>query len=458
MLTCDKIYQNNNTAKGREDCITDPWRIPGFVLRVIESLNRAGFDAYLVGGAVRDKLLGRPVADWDIATSATGDEINQIFRDVKHFSLKHETVTLVHEGSHYEVTNIGANDPSERTIKGDLGHRDFTINAMAYDPSGQIIIDPYNGKQDLKQRILRAVRNPFERFREDPLRLIRAVRISAELGFRIEKNTMEAVTGMASLLKLAAAERTRDELLKILLIERPSLGFNLLRKSGLLGAFLPELAEGIHKKQNRHHRHTVFRHIMETVDKTEQDPVLRLAALFHDIAKPRVRTKIKGDFTFYGHAEKSAEMAAEIMERLRFSNDMIRKVTNLVAHHMVEYNSQWSDGAVRRLIRRFQPDPVETLLSFRRADLLAHGSDNKDLEPLSELEERIGALKKHTPITCASDLALDGKKVMEILGIPPGPAVGKALDFLLEKVIDSPELNNEDALIKLLSGEDVQDS
>jgi len=458
MSTRDKTHlKRTDATEGRPYNFVYSWNIPGFVLHVIERLNRAGFAAYLVGGAVRDKLLGRPVTDWDIATSATGEEMKLIFHDVRHFSLKHETITLVHEGTHYEVTTLGANNPSERNIKGDLGHRDFTINAMAYDPSEQIFIDPYKGKQDLKNRILRAVRDPLERFREDPLRLIRAIRISAELGFRIEKNTMEAVTGMASQLKLAAAERVRDEMMKILLIERPSKGFDLLRKSGLLEAFLPELTEGINRKQNRRHKHTVFRHIMETVDRTEQDPVLRLAALFHDIAKPRTRKKNKGDFTFYGHAEKSAEMAAGIMERLRFSNEMIRRVTNLVAHHMVEYNSQWSDGAVRRLIRRFQPDPVETLLSFRRADLLAHGTADKDLDLLSELEERIDAIQKKPPITCARDLALDGEKVMEILGIPPGPGVGRALDFLLEKVTDHPELNNEDALIKLLSVEYTHD-
>lgn len=431
--------------------IIDPGSVPGFVRHVIERLNRAGFGAYLVGGAVRDTMMGRPVADWDIATSATVDETGRIFHDIRHFSLKHETVTLVYEGANYEVTTIGgAYDPSERTIKGDLGHRDFTINAMAYDPSGQVIIDPYNGRQDIKKRVIRAVRNPSERFGEDPLRLIRAVRISAELDFRIEKDTMEAVTRMAPKLKLAACERIRDEMMKILLVGRPSSGINLLKRSGLLEAFLPELLEGLLKRQNRYHRHTVFRHILETVDRTEQDPVLRLAALFHDIAKPRVRKKIKGEFRFYGHAEKSAEMTAEIMGRLRFSNEMIRKVTNLVANHMIEYDSRWSDGAVRRFIRRFRPDPVETLLSFRRADLLAHGTVGKDLGLLSELGERIGTLMKKPHATCVRDLALDGKRVMEILGLSPGPEVGKAIDFLLEKVTDRPELNSKDALTRLL--------
>ena len=427
-----------------------PAVIPAFVLSAMKRLDGAGFNAYLVGGAVRDVLLDRPVADWDIATSASNEEIIRIFRDVRHFSLKHETVTLVHNGSHYELTTIRGNGLSDRTIREDLGHRDFTINAMAYDPAGHAVIDPYDGKEDLKKRIIRAVKDPFERFREDPLRLIRAVRISIELGFRIDAGTMEAIIKMAPEFKLAAGERIREELIKILLVNRPSSGFNLIRRSGLMEAFLPELMEGFLIRQNHWHSYTVFRHIMETIDRVDPDPVLRLAALFHDIAKPRVRRKIDGEFRFYGHAEESALLATNIMERLKFSNEMRRRVTNLIIHHMVEYDSNWSDGAVRRLIRRFQPDPVELLLTFRRADILAHGTSDKELDLLSELDKRIGALRQKPHVIHARDLALDGKKVMEILGLPPGPEVGKALDFLLEQVIDRPDINTEDALIKLL--------
>jgi tRNA nucleotidyltransferase (CCA-adding enzyme) len=424
--------------------------LPDFVLSIIRRLNNAGFSAYLVGGAVRDILLGRPVVDWDIATSASNNEISLLFNDVRHFSLKHETLILVHKGIHYEVTTIKGNEFTDRTIEEDLGHRDFTINAMAYDPAKQVTIDPYHGNQDLKKKVIRAVRDPFERFNEDSLRLIRAIRISVELGFTVDDSTMEAITMMSPQLNLSANERIRDELMKILLVKKPSAGFRLLRKSGLLEAFLPELLEGLSKRQNHHHSYTIFRHIMETVDRVELDPVLRLAALFHDIAKPRVRQKVNGEFRFYGHAEKSALLASGIMERLRFSNEIIRKVTNLITNHMVEYGSHWSDGAVRRLIRRFMPDPIELLMSFRRADLLAHGTTGSDLYLLSELENRISALRQDPHIIHTRDLALDGEKVMEILELAPGHEVGKALDFLLENVTDHPELNNEDALIKLL--------
>ena len=438
------------TEKISSGYAVDPHCIPGFVLHVIERLNNAGFNAYLVGGAVRDILSGRPVADWDIATSASNVEISVLFHDVRNFTLKHETVTLVWQGTHYEVTSTRGADRPGISIEEDLGHRDFTINAMAYDPSKGVILDPYNGRQDLKKRIIRAVADPCERFNEDPLRLLRAVRIAVELGFRIEGATMKAIHDMSAQLTLSAQERIRDELMKILLVQRPSSGLKLLKRFGLLEQILPELMEGVLKRQNRHHRYTIFRHTLETVDMVEPDPVLRLAALFHDIAKPRVRKKINDGFRFHGHAEESALLACEIMERLRFSKELIRKTANIVNHHMVEYKSHWSNGAIRRLIRRFEPDPIDCLLSFRRADLLAHGVAGDDLVLLSELEGRINALRNEPIISHVRDLALDGEKVMEILGLSPGPEVGKALDFLMEKVIDQPELNTEEALKSLL--------
>jgi tRNA nucleotidyltransferase (CCA-adding enzyme) len=422
--------------------------IPAFVLSIIHRLHKAGFKAYPVGGAVRDSLLNRPVSDWDIVTSASNDEISRAFNDVRHFSLKHETVTLVHEKSHYEVTSIRGGNKS--TIEDDLGHRDFTVNAMAWDMAKEALIDPCDGEKDLKDRIIRATGKPAERFTEDPLRLIRAVRISVELGFQIEDRTWDVITRMAPDLTLSAPERIREELMKILLVPRPSTGFRLLARSGLLAAFLPELMEGLLMRQNHWHRHTVFKHIMETVDHVNPDPGLRVAALFHDIAKPRVRTKAGGEFKFHGHAEASALLAVAIMERLRFSNEMIREAANLIRHHMVEYDGGWSDGAVRRLIRRFAPDSIERLLAFRRADLLAHGTADKELEQLPELEQRVRTLAEDRQIGHARDLALNGQSIMEILGIGPGPEVGKAQHFLMEKVTDHPELNTEEALTRLL--------
>lgn len=474
----------------------DPQRIPAFGLIIIRRLCDAGFEAYLVGGAVRDSLLSRPVVDWDITTSASNEEIKHVFHDIRHFSLKHETVTLVHNKSHYEVTTMTAGDLQTGSIEDDLGHRDFTVNAMAYDPLEGFLIDPNKGTLDLENRIIRAVGSPVARFTEDPLRLIRAIRISVELRFKIESSTWEHLVAMAPSLTLAASERIRDELMKILLTRQPSTGFRLLARSGLLAAFLPELMECYLKRQNHWHKYTIFRHIIETVDRVEPDPVLRLAALFHDIAKPGVRAKVRGEFRFHGHADASARLAGEIMQRLKFSREMTRETTNLIEHHMVEYDGHWSDGAIRRLIRRFDPDPIGRLLSFRRADLLAHGTvneatsrkrlgvkrnsaeatppslfkqrrgrfdnslggkspgilakANEDLNLLTELEERVCGLIETPQVGHIRDLALDGQKVMDILGIPPGPDVGKVLNFLMEKVTDRPELNTKEALEKLL--------
>lgn len=423
--------------------------MPEFVTAVIKRLHNNGFKAYVVGGAIRDMFLGRPATDWDVATSASVKQIKDLFNDITSFSLKHETVTLVHSGSHYEITTI-RDSTTECAIEKDLGHRDFSINAMAYDVGSRLVLDPNRGREDIIKKTIRAVGDPEERFMEDPIRLLRAVRFAVELGFRIEKRTMETIRRMSDHLASSARERIRDELMKILMIERPSNGFRILRRSGLLARIIPELLEGYMKRQNIHHHYSIYRHIMETIDRVEPDPVMRLTALLHDIAKPRVRQRIKGRFRFFRHAEESALLAGEIMERLRLSNEVIREVTNLIEFHMINYNRNWSDGVVRRLIRRAGPDNMDDLIKFRKADLSAHGPGNRGIALLSELEKRVEIIRKGSMANQIPDLAIDGDKVMYILGISPGPDVGRILKILLEKVTDQPELNTEDALTVIL--------
>jgi len=424
--------------------------MPEFVMTVIERLHDAGFQAYMVGGAVRDFCLKNPATDWDVATSATPDQIRAVFHDTGYYSLKHETVTLVNAGQSYEVTTFRGSAGPVRTIKEDLWHRDFTINAMAYDVHKKEILDPHGGREDILRKLVRAVDNPEDRFLEDPLRLVRAIRIAVELGFRIEQRTMETISLLAGKLAFMAQERIRDELMKILLSPRPSKGLNLMRRTDLLNHFLPELLEGYLKRQNRYHCYTIYRHIMETVDQTEPEPVLRLTALLHDIAKPRVRKKVNGAFRFFGHEEESARQAKEIMERLRFSKEMIGAVTRLIELHMIGYDKGWSDGAVRRLIRRAGPENIDLLLSFRRADLLAHGLIDHKMDLLSELEKRVGELSARPIVRSSRDLAIDGNRVMEILDLVPGADVGRVLNELMEKVTDHPELNTEEGLVALL--------
>jgi len=389
------------------------------------------------------------VTDWDITTSAPPEAIKSLFQDIRSFSLKHETVTLVKRGEHYEVTCFRGSDGQGKTLEEDLSHRDFTINAMAYDAREKRIIDPYGGRKDISRKLIRAVVNPEKRFQEDPLRLMRAVRIATEVGFKIEPKTSRAISRMAKRLGEVAKERIRDEAVKILLSERPSKGLDLLQESRLLPTVLPELLEGYRKKQNKD---TIYRHILKTLDRVEPDPVLSLTALFHDIAKPRHREKMKGVFRFPGHEAASARMAQDAMERLKFSKVMIRQVANLVRHHVpvTNFDSRWSDETLRRLIRRLGPENTGDFFLFSRADVLAHGKRQERLRNLSDLETRAYRMMKRALPMETGQLAIDGTRVMEIFGLSPGPKVGKILDYLMERVTDQPEMNTIDRLIALL--------
>ena len=426
--------------------------IPEFIMSVVKRLHAFGHQAYIVGGAVRDHCLHRKVTDWDVATSARPEEIKSIFREIKSFSLRHDTVTLVHSARHYEVTTFKGSKNIGHTVEEDLGHRDFTINAMAYNRAKGAILDPYGGREDISRRLVRAVGDPKERFREDPVRLLRAIRLATELGFTIEQKTLETISIMAEELDSVARERIREELLRILVSKKPSIGFNFMLKTGLLKHLLPELLEGYRKRQDGSHRFTIYKHIMETIDQAEREPVLRLIALLHDIAKPRVREKTGEEFRFPGHEKASARLAKEIMVRLKFSNEMIGKVINLVAHHMstAGYHAGWSDGAVRRLIRRVGSENIEYLLSFCTADILAHGLNDEKMDIFLELNERVEVLSKKSLAVEIRDLAVDGHRVMEILDLSQGPEVGKVLEGLLEKITDHPEWNTQERLIALL--------
>ena len=424
--------------------------LPRIILVILDRLHRSGFQAYVVGGAIRDTCLGCKPLDWDVATSATFEEIKRVFRDRRFFTLRHETVTIVDNDHHFEVTPFRGPQNISKTLIGDLGRRDFTIDAMAYDVTKKEILDPLRGRADISRKTVRAVGDPTERFREDPLRLLRAVRLATVYNFRIEPKTMTAICRMAEQLSSVAKERIRDELMYILMSRRPSKGFNLMLRTGLLRLVLPELLEGHLKKQNTRHRYTIYKHILETIDRVEPHPVLRLCALLHDIAKPRVRKKINGEFRFIGHEKASAELAEDILRRLRFSNDMIRQVLTLISHHLIFYNSNWRDGAVRRLIRRVGSENMEALISFRSADLLAHGLGDQGQALLAELKERVKKITEGPFPRVTRDLAIDGHQVMATLGLRSGPEVGRVLDALMEKVTDQPELNTKEALVNLL--------
>lgn len=423
--------------------------LPGSLAKIIKKLRNAGFEAYVVGGAVRDYCIGRTIGDWDLATSASIKEMKDVFRDFKAFSLKHETMTIVDSDRNYEITSYRGSS-IHQGIREDLGQRDLTINAMAYDDINSEIIDPCKGLNDISNKCIRAAGDPVERIEEDPLRMVRAIRIASQLSFDIDKGTLLAITGMADLLSNVSCERIRDELMRILVTDKPSSPINMLRETGLLEQILPELNEGYGMTQNSFHKYTVYKHIMATLDEVPSDPLLRLTALLHDIAKPRVRKKIHGQFRFLGHEKESAILAEEIMERLRFSRKYIERVCNLISCHMIGYGSDWGDGAVRRFIRRVGKENVRNLLVFRRADLVAHGILDSKMDLFHELEERVQNMVDESFPINSSELAVDGSQVMATLGIEQGVEVGKVLKILMDEVIEHPDMNKKDTLIDFM--------
>ena len=423
--------------------------IPDFVAFILRRLQNKGHEAYVVGGVVRDALIGRSYGDWDITTSAVPSEIEAIFGDIRHYRIKHNTVTLVQGAQQVEVTTFRGQDAP--SLIQDLRRRDFTINAMAYCPRTHELIDPFGGRQDLSRKAIRAVEDPEARFREDPIRLLRAVRLATELHFHLEQQTINVLTKRGPDIRGAAPERIREELMKILMVPFPSRGFYLMRRTGLLNFIIPELLEGYLKRQNQHHHYTIFRHIMITVDTVPPTELLRLTALFHDIAKPRVRAKDRGQWRFLRHEQEGARLTEEIMARLRFRSELTQRVSHLVRHHMIGYSPQWTDSAVRRLIQRVGPEAIHDLLLFRKADLLAHGKGDEQMELLDELKGRVETiLNQGKLVACTRDLAINGHTVMRVLKIPPGPRVGKVLNHLMQLVTEHPELNTQEQLVQHL--------
>jgi len=427
-----------------------PEQIPSVVFDITKTLIRKGYQAFLVGGAVRDFLLGFQAKDWDVATNATPEKIRALFPATTSFHLKHGTITLVMRGKNVEVTTFrGSAGEKDSGIEEDLAHRDFTINAMAYDLIAGKIIDPFGGMKDLNRKVVRAVRIPIERFQEDPLRMMRAIRFSQELGYSIDSQTLLAATIFSHAMTRVAPERIRDELMRMLTVARPSVGFHAMRKSGILKVILPELMEGYRKRQNNFHRYTIYRHIMETLDAVESTPVLRLGALFHDIAKPRVRKKAEGRWRFFSHAQASAELTKQIMRRLKFSNELIGQVSILVSHHMFDYRKELSGRAIRRFIKKVGTEHVDDLIRLRKADDIAHGWGQDHADQIEDFKTRVHAQMRDSPALTVSDLSITGHDVMAITGLPPGPKVGQILSNLLEAVVDHPEYNEKERLLEM---------
>ncbi len=440
--------------------------LPKYVKAFMTTFRKNNYQIYLVGGTVRDILMGKnpPTGGWnlsDFATDAIPDEILKLFPD-SFYENKFGTVGVKINQLIFEVTTFrkegiykDARHPEKvswaKTIQEDLARRDFTINAMAYD--GKKLVDPYNGQKHLKEKLIVAVGDPNKRFSEDALRLMRAVRFSAELGFLLEGKTRDSIRKNAKLITKISAERIRDELFKILASPNPAEGILFLRSTGLLEVLFPELDQCFQipqKSPKRHHIYDVGTHLVMSLKHCpSKDVITRLATLFHDIGKAKVYRKDEktGLITFYNHEVVGAKIAATIADRLRLSNKDKYKLVMLVRQHQFTVNENQTDKAVRRFIRNVGKEYLQDMLDLRVGDRLGGGATATSWR-LELFKKRLDEVQKE-PFK-VTDLKINGKDVMKILGIKPGPKVGEVLTKLFAEIEEGKLKNNREELLKKL--------
>jgi tRNA nucleotidyltransferase (CCA-adding enzyme) len=436
--------------------------VPKDVFIVCGKLRAAGHRSWIVGGCVRDSLLGKKVADWDVATAALPKDLIKIFPRAIPTGLQHGTVTVVLNKEHYEVTTLrGETTYTDGRrpdavhfvdqIEADLARRDFTINAIAVDPDNGALVDPFGGRKDIEAKVIRAVGKAEERFSEDGLRVLRAARFAATLEFDLAPDTFAAIAPTLDTYRKVSAERVRDEWVKTMKAKKPSRAFDVMRETGILGVSCPELLEGVGMEQNKWHTFDVWRHGMACMDACVGDPVLRIAALLHDVGKPRSRafSDKTQDWTFYDHDRIGAEIADPICARLRFSTEERTRIVALVRHHLFHYDD-WSDAAVRRWIRRVGKERVEDLYALSEADVRgkAEAIEPELLQPLSLLRAHVEKVLAEGAALSTRDLAIDGNDLIRELGIKPGRIIGQILEALLEEVTGDPAVNDRAVLLE----------
>ncbi len=449
-------------------------KIPQEITAILEKLEASGHEAWLVGGCVRDLMLERKIEDWDIATSAKPEEIMAVFPDSKYENefgtvlvkldeavrektgIKVVEITTFRQEARYSDKRHPDQVEFTDKLEDDLARRDFTINALALNHKattkksklGYELVDLFYGQRDLDDKIIRAVGEPEKRFGEDALRMMRAVRFAAQLGFEIESKTKEAIKKNAPWLEKISQERIRVELEKIILSDNAEQGIRDLQEMGLLGFIMPELEKGIGVAQNRHHVYEVFEHNVRSLGFAVQKKfslAVRLAALLHDIGKVQTKQGSGLEATFYNHEYVSAKQAENILERLRFSREMTKKITHLVRYHMFVYDvGTVSEAGVRRLIKRLGPENLDEAFNLRVADRLGSGCPKAVPYKLRHLRYMMEKVAKD-PISVKM-LKVNGRDIMRSLGVAPGPKVGAILDVLLAEVIEDPKRNTKEYL------------
>ncbi|MDR2662675.1 MAG: HD domain-containing protein [Treponema sp.] len=442
--------------------------------------NAAGKELYLVGGAVRDLILERDSADWDLATDARPEEVMGLFKRVIPTGIKHGTVTIRHRGVSLEVTTFrteSAYSDGRRpdavtytgSIEADLSRRDFTMNAAAVKLPEGTLVDPFDGRGDIRRRLIRCVGKAEERFAEDGLRSMRAVRFAAQLGFDLEEQTLKAIPAVLDAAARVAPERIREELDKTIASPSPQTGFIVMEETGLLKLILPELDACRGIEQRGYHRFDVLDHSLLACAYAARkgfSQEVRMAALFHDLGKPRVRNFVpsgdshgdpedfsggpgpKGIWTFYNHEKESVRLAEGIMRRFRYPNAVTAKVLRLIAAHMFSYDETWTDSAVRRFLIRTGEDLLGELFELRLADTAGMAGTDPDPGAILPFRRRIESVLEKTSALSLKDLAVNGRDLMD-MGVQKGKHVGIILKELLDAVIADPELNSRERLLEI---------
>ena len=442
------------------------FNIPKEISQITEVLENAGFEAYIVGGCVRDLLINKTPKDWDITTNAKPEDTKRLFENT-FYNNDYGTVGVVNENTKEESLKVVEVTPyrleSEYSdarrpdyvefsdsIEHDLHRRDFTINAMARSVSKGHLIDLYKGQEDLKKGIVRAVGDPDIRFGEDALRILRAIRISAELGFKIEEKTKNSIKKDAKMLEKIAKERIRDEFVRIIMSDRPMEAIELTRELGVLQFIAPELEEGIGIEQNKAHAFTVWEHSLRAIKYSadKKYPLeIRLSALFHDIGKPATRrwSSEKNDWTFHGHDVVGEKMTKRILERLKFSKKQIEKIAKLVRWHLFFSDTeQITLSAVRRMVRNVGEENIWGLMDVRESDRIGMGRPKANPYRLRKYKSMVEEALRD-PISVKM-LKIDGDKIMEVIQETPGPKIGYILHAILEEVLENPKLNTIEEL------------